>query len=93
MCGRWTGLAYRGQRVSREQLQLRSAVRCVHLRSTSQCLLCLATDRNHHNDHGEWCLAAALRLWHLLPHHDNYHRNIDHAQPLSWAVPISLEHR
>lgn len=54
--------------------------------------MCLAADRYYHDDHGEWCLAAALRLWHLLPHHDNYHRNIDHAQPLSRTVPISLEH-
>lgn len=73
-------------------MQLRSAVGCVHLRSTSQCSVCLSTDRHHYNDHGKWFLAATLWVWYLLSHHDNYHRNIDHTQSLSGTVPISLEH-
>ena len=73
-------------------MQLLAAIGCVHMRSTSQCSLCLATDRNHHHDDGKRLVSTALRLWHLLSHHDNHHWNIDHTQSVSRPVPLSLEH-
>lgn len=79
--------------MSWEQLQLLAAVGCLYLRSTSQCSLCLATDRNHHDDYGEWFVAATLWIWHVLSHHDNYNRNNDNTQSLPRPVSVSLEHR
>jgi hypothetical protein len=54
--------------------------------------VCLSADRNDHNDYGKRFLAAAMWVWHLLPHHDNDHWNINDPQSMSGPMPISLEH-
>ena len=54
--------------------------------------MCLAADRNDHNDYGKRFKSATMWLWYLLSDDDHHHRYIDYAESLSRPVPVSLEH-
>ena len=73
-------------------MQLRAAIRCLYLQSTSQCPLCLSASCYHHHDDGERLHSAAMWVWYLLSHHDYHHGNINDTQSLSGPVLVSLEY-